>query len=346
MKLHHILLTMLCFGTACALLTPAPAQAAKTDKGSIADLRKKEAQQKKWEAAYEKNIKKNALAKQRQNLEVMHKLITILKSIRTPEQATEKSETLWKLTTEKDLAHEMYYNYSHAPAALRKEYYVTRREYIAQRHRLIESGIADAADSMFIKHLQFCGTRWTDDWGTYAWPRCTWEETLAKRQAGTEEEIDKKWLEKNSEKNLVAGLNCSMEAYRKGLDILRGIHSREDAIAQKEAIWNVFKESWKGVCPLDHEEIPEPYNSEYIHLRDESRIEFYRICKEGYWAEDPTFDISGPFSTYLSSCFGDNETVGAWIEEFHNFPPGQKAARKPADPPTRTGKEKKKKKAK
>lgn len=342
MPLRHLLLTALCVGTGCALLAPAPALAAKTDRESSADLRKKEAQQKKWEANYEKNVKKNALSRQRHNLENMHKVLALLKSIRTPEQAEEKCEALWKLTTETDLSNKLYYDYSHAPTALRKEYYATRREYNAQRHRLIESGIADAAGSKFTKRLQFCGTRWTDDWGTYDWPRCTWEETLAKRQAGTEEEIDKKWLQKNSEKHLAAGLQCSMEAYRKGLEILRSIHSREDAMAQKEAIREVFRETWQGVNPLDHEEIPEPYNSEYIHLRDESRIEFYRICKEGLWADDPRYEITHPYSTYISSCFGENDTVGAWIEEFHNFPPGDKPLREPAPPPTRAAKKKKK----
>lgn len=346
MNIRTLLLPALCLCTSCALLSPAPAWAAKTAKETSADLRKKEAQQKKWEANREKNVKKNALAKQRQNLETMHKIITVLKSIRTPEQAKEKCDELWQLSTEKDTAEQAYYDYTHAPAALKKDYYLTRREYIAQRHRLVESGIVDAAGRDFDRRLQYCGTRWTDDRGSFDWPRCTWQETLAKRQAGTEEEIDKQWLKKNSEANLTAGLQCSLEAYRKCLEILRGIKSHEDAVTQKHAVWDAFKESWKGVCFMDHAEIPEPYLSEYIDVKDESLIEFYRICKEGYLADDPRFDEATPYLNYLNSAFGHEEIQGAWVEEFHNYPPGQKALRAPAPPPTRTIKDKKKKKNK
>lgn len=345
MNIRHILITALCLGTGCALLAPAPAWAAKSAKESLSDLRKKDAQEKKREAYLEKTIKKNALTKQKQNLDYMRKVNTILKSIRTPEQAQQRMGALWDLVPERDINYPAYYDYSNAPAALKKEYYITRREYTAQRHRLVESGIAAAAGETFVGRLQFAGTHWTDDVGSYDWPKRTWEETLAARQAGMEEEIDKKWMEKNSEKNLPAGLQSSLEAYRKCLDLLRGIHSHEDAVAQKMQVWNTFKESWKGVSFLDHEEIPEPYLSEFIDVRDESFIEFYRICKEGYLADDPRYDEATPYLNYLKSAYGDDR-IYSWVDEFHIFAPGDKALTKPAPPPTRTAKGKKKKKSK
>lgn len=344
MNIRSLLLTALCFGTGCALLTPSPAWAAKGTKESLADLRKKEAQEKKRDANLEKAIKKNAPAKLRQNVDYMHKIVTILKGITTPEQANARMDALWNMLSERDVSYPAYYDYRNAPAAIKKEAYVVRREYAAQRHRLIESGIADAADSQFLSRMHFAASRWTDDCGSFDWPRCTWEETLAKRQAGMEEDIAKKWLEKNSEKKLAAGLQCSLDAYRKCLDILRGIRSKEDARAQKTVIWETFKQSWQGVSFLDHEEIPEPYLSQYIDVRDESFIEFYRICQEGYLADDPRFDEATPYLNYLNSAYGDDR-CHAWVEEFHIFAPGEKALTKPEPPPTRTKKGKKKKKS-